>query len=75
MVDIKCPEGHDHTSDCRRNGCPCDTDHQHIMFAAKVSHVGNAKQATIYVPKTIDVLLVPGAMYKITLEEIEEDQA
>lgn len=29
MGELKCPEGHDHTSDCRRNGCPCDTDHGH----------------------------------------------
>ena len=74
MVDIKCPEGHECTSNCRRNGCPCDTDHAHIMFAARISHVGKNKQAQIYVPKNIDVLLVPGNMYKITLEEIE-DQA
>ena len=24
----KCPFGHDHTSNCRRNGCPCD-NHTH----------------------------------------------
>lgn len=73
MTDIKCLEGHDHTSDCRRNGCPCDTDHAHIMFAAIVAHVGKTKQAQIYVPKSIDVLLIPGQLYKITLEEIESD--
>jgi hypothetical protein len=27
---FECPEGHDHTSDCRRNGCPCE-EHEHSV--------------------------------------------
>ncbi len=28
----ECPEGHEHTSDCRRNGCPCD-NHRHTVIS------------------------------------------
>lgn len=28
----ECPEGHDHTSDCRRNGCPC-YEHRHTILS------------------------------------------
>ena len=71
MKTTYCPEGHEHTSDCRRNGCPCDTTHNHIVFTGKISIVGKAKQAQIYIPKNIKLLLTPDATYKITLEEIE----
>lgn len=32
MKAFICPEGHDHTSECRRSGCPCE-NHKHTVLS------------------------------------------